>query len=140
MDILLKEIDETMTSKLDNKYVNDAVVESATLISRHIQGVLDRLTWVENGTVVPHTPAASSSITRSTSNSLHMTTMMLVDNDGLYVMTLGDLVFKCKMLGNQITTLWVGVSAQGGIIFGTHAFASEKTLLALVCSSRSSLL
>ena len=91
--------------------VNNAVVGSSTLVSIHIQGILDRLTRVENRTVVPQTPATSSSRTRSTSNSLTMT-MMLVDDAGSDVMTLGDLVLKCKMLENQITTLRVGVSAQ----------------------------
>ena len=67
-------------------------------------------------------------------------TIMLVDNDGSDVMMLGDLVFKCKMLENRITTLWVGVSAQGDFVFGTHTFASRKVLMALVCSSWSSLL
>ena len=67
-------------------------------------------------------------------------TIMLVDNDGSDVMMLGDLVFKCKMLENRITTLRVGVSAQGDFVFGTHTFASKKALLVLVCSSLYSLL
>ena len=69
----------------------------------------------------------------------HMT-IMLVENDGSDMMTLGDLVFKYKMLENKITTLPVGVSAQGSIVFGTHTFTSKKVLVALVCLSWSSLL
>ena len=48
------------------------------------------------------------------------------------MMGIGDLLFKCTTLENEIEVMCVEIRAQGGIVFGTHRFASEDAPMSLI--------
>ena len=47
-------------------------------------------------------------------------------------MSLGDLLFKCATLENDIEVMRAEIRAQGGIVFGTNRFATEDALMSLI--------
>ena len=47
-------------------------------------------------------------------------------------MSLGDLLFKCATLENDIEVMRAEIRAQGGIVFGTTRFATEDALMSLI--------
>ena len=48
------------------------------------------------------------------------------------MMSLGDLVFKCTTLENEIDVIRAEIWVQGGSVFGTHRFASEDAPMSLI--------
>ena len=53
---------------------------------------------------------------------------MLVDEEGVEVITLGGLLHKCTTLENEVESMCANIHAQGGVVFGTHHYASEEAL------------
>ena len=47
-------------------------------------------------------------------------------------MSLGALLFKCATLENDIEVMRTEILAQGGLVFGTHRFASKDALMRLI--------
>ena len=57
---------------------------------------------------------------------------MLLDADCADVISLGQLLYKCTTLKNQVGMLHASIHAQGGVVFGTHQFSLEEALTSLV--------
>ena len=117
----VKTLEDLKTSKVE---VANAVVDAASVI---VQQVLELLKWITKLEDAPSSIAPPS----ARSPGIFLSTM-LIDGEGTEVMSIGDLMFKCTTLGNEIEAMRTEIWAQGGIVFGTHRFASEDALMRLI--------
>jgi hypothetical protein len=120
---LVSEVYGLEGSRATKVEVANAVVDSAIVIGDNIAGIAARLATIEITPAHGTAPSARS--------GLHLNTM-LIDDDGADMMTLRDLAFKLTTLENQMKTMQESFESEGGVVFGTHRFASEEALMRLI--------
>ena len=57
---------------------------------------------------------------------------LLIDKNGVVVMSIRELMFKCTTLENEIELMQAEILADGGVVYGTHRFPSEDALMRLI--------
>ena len=114
-------LEDFNTTKVE---VADTVVDAATVIGLQVAEILQRIEKLEDA------PPSSAPLSARSPGILLST--MLIDGEGAEVTSLGDLMFKCITLENEIEVMRAEILAQGGKAFGTHRFASKDALLRLI--------
>ena len=104
-------------------------IGSLTLLcANQFKGILDRIAQMDSD--VPR-DGVSEQPTMIRGNTL-MLDCMLVDGDGIDIMTLGDVVSSLRSVEADLAELKCGIADQGGVVFGSFSFNSRASLEAFI--------